>query len=73
MKKENKEEMIQLEKVKNITAKNLNIMLKKDMVYHHLDKLIEVIQWDCHHNHEKNNIIKFQLEVLTVTRKKLLD
>jgi len=73
MKKENKEEMIQLEKVKNITAKNLNIMLKKDMVYHRLDKLIEVIQWDCHHNHEKSNIIKFQLEVLTVTRKKLLD
>lgn len=54
MKRENKGEMSQLEKVKNITAKNQSIMLKNDMVYHHQGKLIEVIQWDSHHNHVKN-------------------
>jgi len=54
MKIDKKEEMIQLEKVKNITVKNLNITLKKEMVYLPQDKSIEVIQWDFHHVLEKN-------------------
>ena len=41
-----KEEMNQLEKVKNTTVKNQNIMLKKELAFLHPDKLIEVIQWD---------------------------
>lgn len=50
MKIDKKEEMNQLGKVKNTTVKNQNIMLKKELVYLHRDKLIEVIQWDSHQN-----------------------
>lgn len=70
MKKERTEEMSQLEKVKNITVRNQNIMLRNGMACHHQDRLTEVTQWDFHL--VKSNT-KFQLEVLTVTLVKLLD
>jgi hypothetical protein len=44
-----KEEMNQLEKVKNTTVKNLNMSLKKELDYLNQDKSIEAIQWDFHH------------------------
>lgn len=72
MKIDKKEEMNQLEKVKNTTVKNLNIMLRKEMVYHHLDKSTEVIQWVSHHNLEEN-LTKFLYVVQIATLKKLQD
>ena len=51
-----KEEMNQLEKVKNTTVKNPNMSLKKELDYLHQDKSIEAIQWDFHHNLEEEEI-----------------
>jgi len=72
MRIDKKEEMIQLEKVKNTTVKNLNIMLKIEMDYLNQDKSTEVTQWDFHHVLEKN-FSRFQFEVQIATLKKLLD
>ena len=71
MKIDKKEEMNQLEKVKNTTVKNLSIMLRKDMVFHHQDKSIEVIQWDFHQQiQDMKNFLKFLYAVQIVTLKK---
>lgn len=70
MRTDKKEEMNQLEKVKNITVKNLNITLKKEIVYHHLDKLIEVIHWVFPQLTLEKNSLEFQCVALIVTLKK---
>jgi len=71
MKIDKKEEMNQLEKVKNTTVKNLSIMLRKDMAFHHQDKSIEVIQWDFHQQiQDMKNFLKFLYAVQIVTLKK---
>jgi hypothetical protein len=43
-----KEEMNQLEKVKNTTVKNLNMWSKRELDYLNQDKSIEATQWDFH-------------------------
>lgn len=71
MKIDKKEEMNQLEKVKNTTVKNLSIMLRKDMAFHHQDKSTEVIQWDFHQQiQDMKNFLKFLYAVQIVTLKK---
>lgn len=69
MKIDKKEETNRLEKVKNTTVKNLNIMLKKELVFHHQDKSTGVIQWVSLLNLEKN-LTKFLYVVLTAIPKK---
>ena len=53
MKIDKKEEMNRLEKVKNTIVRNRIMWLKKDMVYLHLDKSTEVIQWVFHQTLKK--------------------
>ena len=56
MRTDKKEEMNQLEKVKNTTVKNLNMWSKKELDYLNQDKSIEATQWDFHHNLEEEEI-----------------
>jgi len=73
MKIDKKEEMNQLEKVKNTTVKNLNTTLKIDKVYPLRDRSIEVIQWDFHQQTLEKNFLKFLSEAQIATLKKLPD
>lgn len=71
MKIDKKEEMNQLEKVKNTTVKSLNIWLKKELDYLNQDKSTEVIQWDFHQQiQDMKNFLKFLYAVQIVTLKK---
>ena len=73
MRTDKKEEMNQLEKVKNTTVKNLNMWSKKELDYLNQDKSIEATQWDFHQQILETSFWKFQCAVLIATPKKLRD